>query len=792
MDKGKGARRYITLAVAFVSALVLINASYRLIQTASVFQEGFYQSNRFAMGLGEVLSLVGDIINESDLVYNKETKSYELSEEYQIDNAEAMDARIDEFVRFKEDRLKSISDSGYIESLGARAKKENEKEIEQIKEDIKNAEEIVTKGIVENKRKELSVSQEKLRDRKYLSLRIIKGNEVIYKQGDEKELEEVIKLKGRDVETSGTGESSAESEGEMNVGEFVSGNVYHLMITDALDNQDALVAVDDKGIIFPIDFDDEWNLKYEKINEFGERVRVAKYEVLLAVKGEPNHFAASDRFGALYSMFQKDLAKRALYYGVRMAIALAVLYYMFIVERKKQKLQRKGIGMENQTLGKVNEMIQDKNIEKIFDKIMFYISKLKLEPKVFLFFMAWNALDDFTRWRRIIDDVGGTIRSLILIGIGIIIFVDFLKSDKDSYIRNSYWHEWKESRRKKRFAGLAKGTEYIFDSIALVGTVIVLCFIIGVVTYGEFDLYMFASLFGGLYILIMVSRLRAKLMNERVAYIDEISDCVQKMMDGDMLINIPERDQPFGELARNINKMKMGYGTAVEQQVKSERMKSELITNVSHDLKTPLTSIINYIDLLKKENIEPEYAQDYVKVLEQKSQKLNMLIQDLFEVSRAASGDVSLHLERLDVGQLLQQTLAEMDGKIKDSGLDFVVNIPSDPIYVIADGKKLHRIFDNLIINALKYSLKGTRVYIDFVHNGYVKLSMKNISNYEMNFHQDEIVQRFIRADKARSSEGSGLGLAIAKSFVDLMNMDMKIITDGDLFKVEITMEIAR
>jgi signal transduction histidine kinase len=224
--------------------------------------------------------------------------------------------------------------------------------------------------------------------------------------------------------------------------------------------------------------------------------------------------------------------------------------------------------------------------------------------------------------------------------------------------------------------------------------------------------------------------------------------------------------------------------------MKSERMKSELITNVSHDLKTPLTSIINYIDLLKREDLEPEVARDYVRILDTKSQRLKTLIEDLFEASKAASGEMKLNIERIDVVQLLKQTLGEYDEKLKACSLEVKVNITADNIYINGDGKRLFRVFENLISNITKYSLNHTRVYIEVINtNEEVTITMKSISSYELNFDADEITNRFKRGDEARTTEGSGLGLAIAKSIVELHNGEFTIEVDGDLFKSTIKLK---
>ncbi|WP_238882166.1 sensor histidine kinase KdpD [Clostridium sp. YIM B02551] len=254
---------------------------------------------------------------------------------------------------------------------------------------------------------------------------------------------------------------------------------------------------------------------------------------------------------------------------------------------------------------------------------------------------------------------------------------------------------------------------------------------------------------------------------------------------GDLNYQIDEKQiGTLGTLAKNINSIKSGLEKSIKNETKSERMKTELITNVSHDLKTPLTSIINYVDLIKKGNLSSEDIQDYIKIIDRKSQRLKTLIEDLFEASRAASGEIDLNMERLDIVALLKQSLAEFEEKIKEGSLDFRVNTPSEKIYVMVDGKRTWRVFENQIINILKYSLDNTRVYINVErHENEVVIIMKNISAYEIDFNNDEITERFKRGDKSRNTEGSGLGLAISKGLTELQRGEFNVEVDGDLFK---------
>ena len=271
----------------------------------------------------------------------------------------------------------------------------------------------------------------------------------------------------------------------------------------------------------------------------------------------------------------------------------------------------------------------------------------------------------------------------------------------------------------------------------------------------------------------------------KIRYLNEIIMGTKDAVNGELTYRISEKGNGhLKELAHNINNIRDGLKKSIENEVKSERMKTELITNVSHDLKTPLTSIINYIDLLKREELQPEEARDYVAVLDKKSQRLKILIEDLFEASKAASGAMELNIEKIDIIQLLIQALGENDEKLKERNLEIKNNANDLKVFINGDGRRLYRVFENLIINISKYSMENTRVYIDIIkEDTQVKIIMKNISAYELNLDVNDITERFKRGDEARSTEGSGLGLAITKSIVELHKGILNIEVDGDLFK---------
>lgn len=271
---------------------------------------------------------------------------------------------------------------------------------------------------------------------------------------------------------------------------------------------------------------------------------------------------------------------------------------------------------------------------------------------------------------------------------------------------------------------------------------------------------------------------------KRVKSFRAIKDGVEKIKNGDIQhsINVAGNGE-FAKLAANINSITDGLKEAVDSELKSERLKTELITNVSHDIRTPLTSIITYVDLLKNEK-DPSKAAEYIEVLDQKSKRLKILTDDLFDAAKASSGNIPVTLEKIDIISLISQGLGEVSDRIEELHLEFRFNHPKEKVYVSADGKLLWRSIENVLSNIFKYALKGSRVYIDIDDLGSeVLLTFKNISAYELNISADELMERFKRGDESRSSSGSGLGLSIAKSLIENQKGKFAIQVDGDLFK---------
>lgn len=242
---------------------------------------------------------------------------------------------------------------------------------------------------------------------------------------------------------------------------------------------------------------------------------------------------------------------------------------------------------------------------------------------------------------------------------------------------------------------------------------------------------------------------------------------------------------PLREHGEQLNRISEGMNKAVNARMKSEHFKTELITNVSHDIKTPLTSIINYVDLLEKEEIDNEKAREYLEVLSRQSARLKKLIDDLIEASKASTGNLNVSLERCELGVLIDQCAGEYAEKLKAAGLELVVTKPEEPVVIMADGRHMWRVFDNLLNNVCKYAMAGTRVYINLDKEaGRATVTFRNISAQQLNISGEELMERFVRGDSSRNTEGSGLGLSIARSLVQLQKGELELTVDGDLFKV--------
>jgi len=296
----------------------------------------------------------------------------------------------------------------------------------------------------------------------------------------------------------------------------------------------------------------------------------------------------------------------------------------------------------------------------------------------------------------------------------------------------------------------------------------------------------------GIAILIPYSFLLFFLMRKYIVDIKKkysvLLGAVGKMAEGNLEVDINENIGVFEPLKKEISKVQYGFKKAVEEEMKSQRMKTDLITNVSHDLKTPLTAIITYVDLLKDENLTPQERVSYINTLDMKSQRLKRLIEDLFEVSKASSNNIAINLVEVDLENLIRQVLLELEDRIIQSEVELRLQLPGEKVILILDSEKTYRIFENLITNIVKYAMPHSRAYITMERfEDEVTVTLKNVSASELSFDTDDITERFVRGDQARNTEGSGLGLAIVKSFVELQGGKLNLSVDGDLFKVAIT-----
>ncbi|NFG89812.1 sensor histidine kinase [Clostridium botulinum] len=423
----------------------------------------------------------------------------------------------------------------------------------------------------------------------------------------------------------------------------------------------------------------------------------------------------------------------------------------------------------------------------ILDKIDKTYNNIPLDLKLFIFILYTAVMGSYLINTSFFYKPLGINHFIILTLISIYIFYFIfnvkyaieLKKDKNKFLiqyKGSFINKLLNAFRNSNFnKNIKLKIILIMILSALVGAFILLFLLLGLHNIS------IAVIITVLYIVLLI-----RYLFKKADYLNEILKATEELTCGNLDYIIKEnKGGVLGKIVHNINNMKEGYKRSLEEQVKSERLKTELITNVSHDLKTPLTSIINYIDLLKKENLSKDEVNAYISVLDRKSERLKSLIEDLFEASKMSSGAVELNIEKINVTALLKQSIAEFEEKITKSSLELKFKYDNNKTYANLDGKKTWRVFENLINNIIKYSQPNTRVYIDLIEtNTKIIITMKNISRYEMDFSADEIFERFKRGDKARNTDGSGLGLAIAKSISELQGGSLNIIIDGDLFKV--------
>lgn len=300
---------------------------------------------------------------------------------------------------------------------------------------------------------------------------------------------------------------------------------------------------------------------------------------------------------------------------------------------------------------------------------------------------------------------------------------------------------------------------------------------------------MWSDGFPGIILSIILYAVVYGLISKRLKSYVKIEKAINDLYQGNTDIELEENEfvKEMKNMASQINDIAGGLSNAIDEKLKSERLKTELITNVSHDIKTPLTSIINYVDLLKKEGMDGEKAKEYLDILDSKSQRLKKLTEDLVEASKASSGAIKLNMEKLNVNELIKQVSGEFEDKFKTRKLEEIITFPENALYIKADSRYMYRVLENMYSNISKYAMEGTRVYTDIIEkDGRIIIQLKNVSKQKLNISADELMQRFVRGEASRNTEGSGLGLSIARSLTELQEGNFNIYLDGDLFKVTI------
>lgn len=357
--------------------------------------------------------------------------------------------------------------------------------------------------------------------------------------------------------------------------------------------------------------------------------------------------------------------------------------------------------------------------------------------------------------------------------------------------RNSIIYMWLAKPIGKFFVWVWKQLCAIFNNINLLwkGLLIYCAFILLAI------IFFFNSIYGsGLASLLLVVLGIAGFLfvGTLMLQMSTLKKGAAKMAVGDLDYRVDTRNMyhDLKEHGKDLNRISEGLSLAVEERMKSEHFKTELITNVSHDLKTPLTSIINYVDLLQKESIDNPKAQEYLEVLARQSARLKKLTEDLVEASKASTGNIQMDLTITDMTEFINQIMGEYQERFKSVNLESVVNVPEERVYILADGRSLWRVFDNLLNNICKYSQPNTRVFIEMTaQNDKTIISLKNTSRDLLNIPAADLLERFVRADSSRNSEGSGLGLSIASSLTELQKGTLELFVDGDLFKVVVTFD---
>lgn len=344
---------------------------------------------------------------------------------------------------------------------------------------------------------------------------------------------------------------------------------------------------------------------------------------------------------------------------------------------------------------------------------------------------------------------------------------------------------WLEKKWKKIASTLAYSTNMTIK-------VLIYGVVIGIIAFGILLIFDFTFV-----AIVLEFIVWANVLYKIIKFLKDyskIENRLKEMKEGNnqVALDVNEFSSELKNTVLCINQISEGVENAIQDRMKSERLKAELITNVSHDIKTPLTSIINYVDLLKNEPIENEKAKEYIGILESKSQRLKNLTEDLIEASKVSTGNIAFQIEKINLVELVRQAAGEFEDRFLKKGLNTILDTTENEIDIMADSKYMYRIIENLFSNVAKYALENSRVYVDLKKvDKKVKVEIKNISKDKLNISSDELMQRFVRGDKSRTTEGSGLGLSIAQNLTELQHGKFNLVLDGDLFKVELEFELA-
>lgn len=507
-------------------------------------------------------------------------------------------------------------------------------------------------------------------------------------------------------------------------------------------------------------------LSYEELVYHGlETIQDSGYQIYIALKDENN--TKFNTYKIAYD-FASSRYERAPYVATICSILLIAncLYIIKTIGHKKQE-----------------EGIYTNELDKIPYEVVGIVTSLLL---VFEFFLLWIFVERLANMTQIMINTS----IMITIFLGFVIYATLITAIVTTIRRIKAHIFWKNTIIYKickfAFDGIFDNLNQTVKLALQYGGFIAVSLIITLIALSDgMNLILFGALIIFWYYIF-------KKMLDYINKLGKVREHIRNMYNGNTE-SVLDESELYGELkqvAKELNDISGGLSNAIEEATKSERLKTELITNVSHDIKTPLTSIINYVDLMKQEKIKDPKIQEYLEVLDAKSQRLKKLTEDLVEASKASSGNIKLTMENLNVKELIKQVGGEFEDRLKGRGLEVIESFPEEEISILADSRYMYRVMENMYVNIAKYALENSRVYVDVTKtNKRIQIALKNISEDKLNITVDELMERFTRGDVSRTTEGSGLGISIAKSLVELQNGKFDIYLDGDLFKVVIEFE---